>query len=309
MQIVDSLEKTPKTFTHFVVTIGNFDGFHLGHQFLIQNLINTARQQQALSIVLTFSNHPSTILRPDHTTSLLCSTDHKIMLLERAGIDLVILLPFTKELSLLSADQFLQKIQKALLFQTLILGSDAHIGKNREGDRSTVTALAKRLGFTVEYFPDCAKDGNRISSSRIRECIQKGDLNQAEALLGRPYSIFGPVLKGNGRGAPLGFPTANLHVDNLCLPPLGVYAVTLISDGKKYPGVANLGLAPTVRHESSPLLEVHLFDTNTNLYNHTVDVQFHKFIRQEKKFEGLETLRNQIADDVLKAKYLHQKLI
>lgn len=302
MQIAYSLEEITPTTLPNILTIGNFDGLHLGHQAVLNDLLKTAKKKQARSAVLTFSNHPSTILRPAHPTPLLCTSEHKLQLLEDIGIDLVVTLPFTKEFSQQSPTTFLQSVRKYLPFDALILGSDAHIGKNREGDSSTVTALADTLGFEVEYFPDYTKDGQRISSSLIRDYIQKGLLKDAEELLGRPYSICGPVLKGTGRGAPLGFPTANLAVDNLCLPPLGVYVVSLTTERKIFPGVANLGFAPTVRDETAPILEVHLFDQHLDLYGKAVDVRFFDFIRQEKRFTSIEELREQIALDVSSAK-------
>jgi riboflavin kinase/FMN adenylyltransferase len=306
MKIAYSITDIPEINTPIALTIGNFDGVHLGHQAVLQHLAATSEKYQASSVVLTFSNHPSEVLRPAHPTPLLCTIEHKILLLKQAGVDLVILLPFTKEFSEQSADTFLRKIRESLPFQTLILGSDAHIGKNREGDRNTVTTLAEALGFTVEYFPDIKKEGQRISSSLIRENIQKGHLKQVEDLLGRPYSIYSKVLKGSGRGAPLGFPTANLNVRDLCLPPFGVYAVSLWNEGREFPGVANLGLAPTIRQDDTPILEVHLFDQNIDLYDQFVDVRFYDFIREEKYFDRIEDLRTQIALDVQKAKEIHR---
>ncbi len=306
MQIVYSLEDIPKNTSPVVLTIGNYDGLHLGHQAVLAHLVQRAKQTKLRSVVLTFSNHPSTVLRPHHQTHLICSTEHKLKLFEKASIEMVVMLPFTKEFSEQSADQFLKKVSHALPFQTLILGSDAHIGKNREGDQSTVTALADLLGFTVEYFPDRLIQGQRISSNLIRERLHQGNLKQAETLLGRPYSIYSTVLKGDGKGATLGFPTANLYVGGLCLPPLGVYAVSLFEGTKEYPGVANLGVAPTVHEVREPILEVHLFDHSSDLYGKTVEVRFHDFIRAEMRFNDLEELKAQIAQDVLTARKLHQ---
>lgn len=306
MKIAYSLDEIDKDLSPIALTIGNFDGIHLGHRAVLEHLKQTAKKNKIKSAVLTFSNHPSLILRPTHPTPLLCTIEHKIQLLHDIGIDLIILLPFTKEFSEQSAEVFLHHVLETLPFDILILGSDAHIGKNREGDRSMITKLADTLGFHVEYFPDYTQDGQRISSSLIRDYIQKGQLRQAEKLLGRPYSIYGPILKGDGRGAPLGFPTANLSVSNLCLPPLGVYAVSLSYEKKTLAGVANLGFAPTVRQENDPILEVHLFDQHLNLYGKTVDVKFFDFIRQERRFENLEELRKQIAIDIKNVKAIFQ---
>ena len=305
MQIAYSLEEIPTSAKPVVLTIGSYDGLHLGHQAVLEHLVQTARKQNLRSVVLTFSNHPTTVLRPANPIPLICTQVHKLKLFDKASIDMVILLPFTREFSEQSADQFLRKVRHAFHFQTLILGSDAHIGKNREGDQATVTALADQLGFSIEYFPDRLMDGQRISSNLIREAIRQGDLKQVAVLLGRPYSIYSTVLKGNGKGATLGFPTANLDVSGLCLPPLGVYAVALLEGGRKYHGVANLGVAPTMKEINEPVLEVHLFDHSSDLYGRKVEVLFQEFIRQEMRFNGVEELKEQIARDVQTARRMH----
>lgn len=305
MQIAYSLDDVPKQIKPIVLTIGNFDGMHLGHQALLQYLKNIAKKRYACSAVLTFANHPSKVLN-FNPTPLICNIEHKLFLIDQAGIDLTILIPFTKEFSEQTPDQFLKKIQSILPFQILILGSDAHIGKNREGDKKMILALAKAMEFTAEYFPDVEKDGQRISSSLIRDCIRQGNLRQAEALLGRPYGIYGEIVKGSGRGTPIGFPTANIQVEGLCLPPLGVYAVSLFIDHKKLDGVANLGMAPTVRQDFKPILEVHLFNhPHSDMYGKKVDVHFRQYIRQERRFQSIEELKQQIAQDILKAKEIN----
>lgn len=302
MHIAHSLEDLPKYSSPIVLSIGNFDGLHLGHQAVLDHLFNTAKHQHAASAVLTFSNHPSAVLRPTHPTPLLCTVAHKVHLLDKAGIDLTLLLPFTQSFSEQTAEAFLRNIRRVLPFQFLILGSDAHMGKNREGDQETITELSRSLGFQVEYIPDCYQNGQRISSSLIRHHIQRGEFPQATALLGRPYSIYGDVLKGQGKGASLGFPTANLSVENLCLPPLGVYAVRVSVGDKEHPGIANLGFAPTMRQEEAPLLEVHLFEHQETLYEKAIDVRFQRFIRPEKRFHSIEELKQQISLDVKEAK-------
>lgn len=308
MQLFSSLEECDKISEPVVLTIGNFDGLHLGHRALLEFLVKTAKDKLAKTCVLTFSNHPSTVLRPENSTPLLCSTEHKIKLLKETSIDFAIFSPFTKSLSEQSVDFFLEQVKKALDIKMLILGSDAHIGNNRKGNSTVVTALSMNLGFIVEYFSDYLKNGQRVSSSLIRNFIQYGQLKEAELLLGRPYSIYGQVLPGKGRGASLGFPTANICVEGLCLPPFGVYAVTLFSDEKPLKGVANLGLAPTMREGREVILEVYLFDQQMDLYGLFVDVRFHNFIRQEKRFNHIEELKQQIFEDVIIAKQMHKKL-
>lgn len=302
MQVLHSLPSSESKAPPVVLTIGNFDGVHLGHQAVLHRTTQLAKKHQHPSAVITFANHPSTVLRPQHPTPLLCSIEHKLQLLEKAGIDLLILLQFTEAFSKQSAEVFLHNVKHSVPFDHLILGSDAHIGKNREGDREVILLLSKSMGFKVEYLADYQLEGARVSSTLLREAIQKGDLSQVGKLLGRTYSIFSKVIKGHGRGASIGFPTTNLSVEGLCLPPLGVYAVSLWHRGVKHPGVANLGVAPTVRENASPLLEVHLFDKTIDLYDEFVDVHFHQFIRPEKRFASLEELKMQIAKDAAIAK-------
>ena len=243
-------------------------------------------------------------MRPGQPVKLICTAAHKVYLLEQLHIDRLFLLHFTPEFAEQSAEEFLSNLQQILPISSIILGSDAHIGKNRQGNRTTVEALAKHLGFDVEYFPDYLLDGVRVSSSSVRAFIEKGDFAQVEKLLGRPYSIYSTVMRGSGRGSSIGYPTANISVENLCLPPFGVYAATVDHKGRELQGVANLGVAPTVRNTRSPILEVHLFDQNIDLYGQFVNIRLHSYIRPEHRFETLADLKLQIARDVLTAREL-----
>lgn len=308
MLVADSLDSLPHSNKPVVLTIGNFDGVHLGHQALLGHLKETAKENQALAVALTYSNHPSSLFNPSHPTPLLCTIPHKIKLLEEAGLSLVILVPFSSEFAEQSAESFLLKLKKAASLKTLILGTDAHIGKNREGDKSTVAKLAESLGFNVEYFSDYLSHGERISSSRIRNEIAAGKLESAAELLGRPFSIFSNVIRGQGKGTAIGFPTANIGVKDLCLPPLGVYVVSVNHRGTLFKGIANLGIAPTMRNEKVPVLEVHLFDHQHHLYGESVEVIFHKFIRPEKRFDSQHALSAQIAMDIVQARMIHSQL-
>ena len=287
-----------------VLTIGNFDGVHLGHQLILNETIQQAAKIGTASACITFSNHPSTILRPEHPVLALCTHEHKMRLLEACSLDLLYSIPFTKELSGLTAEQFLKKVRECLLFEYLILGQDATLGNERQGSRSVIQELSRQLHFKAIYLADYLLDGERVSSRLIRKEIQNGELLSASKCLGRPYSIYSRVRKGAGRGEALGIHTANLSVEGLCIPPLGVYAVQLIHGVAVYPAVANLGCAPTFEEKSTPLLEVHVWDRKLELYGEFVEVVFRHFIRQEKRFAGSEDLKKQIADDVIKAKIL-----
>lgn len=304
MDILTSLAHFPENPSSYVLTIGNFDGVHLGHKRVLDRLKGVARGNSALTAVLTFSNHPATVISPQSSTALLCTMEHKIRLLERENIDLVLFIPFTKEFAAQSAATFLEAIKKVLPFDKLILGNDATLGKNREGDREAVQAISKDFDFDVEYLPDYSIDGVRISSSKIRENIRHGNFDQAQQMLGRPFSIYSPIIKGAGRGSQIGFPTANVVVNDLCLPPFGVYAVTVKHLSNEYYGVANLGLAPTLRHDHKTIFEVHLFNHSSNLYGEPVEIIFNQYIRPEKRFDSVEQLKEQIGKDVITAKHI-----
>lgn len=301
MKIAFSLPRTPEAGSLLILTIGNFDGVHLGHKAVLSRVKEVAKENKASTAVLTFSNHPSSVLSPNTPVPLLCSLGHKIHLIEKENIDYLFLLPFTREFSELTVDTFLSNVKHSIPFTTLILGSDATLGKNKEGDRERVKLISKSLRFGVEYLPDTSIDGERISSSKIRDLVQQGKLQQAAKFLGRKFSIYGSVIRGTGRGAKIGFPTANIDIKDLCLPPLGVYAVTMTHNGQHYFGVANLGIAPTLRIDSKPVFEVHLFNHTLNLYGESVEVTFDEYIRPEQRFDGIDQLKLQISKDIRSA--------
>ncbi len=235
--------------------------------------------------VFTFSNHPSEVLCAI-SKPLLSTVEHKMGLLQKFGVETIIE-PFTEEFSKQTSEEFLSKFD----FSHLVLGHDAAFGYNREGQREELQRLSKQMGFSLEYIDPVNYQNRAISSSYIREVIQKGDLLTASQLLGRSYSIQGRVIRGAGRG--FIYPTANIDVSGLCLPPLGVYSVQLNDEI----GIANLGVAPTFG-ERNKLLEVHLLDFDGNLYEQIVEVVFLRFIRPERKFPSREALANQIKEDI-----------
>lgn len=299
MKIIRSLNKhIPDS----VVTIGNFDGVHLGHQSVLKKVVDVAKQKNRQSVVVTFENHPSTILKPAFPVPIICSVKHKLKLFEKMGIDYVVLLPFTKDFAQQSADEFLQNLFKITSFSDLILGDDAVIGKNREGDPSTLKTLSSKFGFQVTYLPQVSLDGKRVTSTLIRDLISVGKLEETEKYLGRRYSIFETVTKGLELGRKLKFPTANFDVAHLKLPPLGVYVVQLALEGELHNGVANLGIAPTVRYNNKPVLEVHLFDFDQDIYGKEAEVTFNHYLRPEIRFESVDQLVEQIAKDAQEAR-------
>lgn len=277
------------------LTIGFFDGVHAGHQVVLKNL-------KRPSACLTFTNHPSTLFTPKDPTPLICTTEQRVHLLEQAGIDLLILLDFTRELSEQSAKTFLLNIRKQIPFKHLVLGHDAHIGHKREGTVEVISNIAKNEGFHLEYVDPILYNDKPISSTEIRNAIKQGNLDLTKTLLGRPLSYLGPVIEGPHIGREVGYPTANMPLPNLVLPPFGVYAITLTLEEKTYTGVANIGVAPTLHEHRGPMLEVYLFNFNQPIYGRHIEVTLHHFIRPEKKFPSKEALKTQIASDILTAK-------
>lgn len=304
MRIITSLTDKIPDLKPAILTVGNFDGIHLGHRAVLERLGILAKNQNGHSVVLTFSNHPSEVLRPGEKVLRLCTPKHKLRLLEELGIDAVILLVFSKEFSEQTAELFLKKLHDAIQFQHLVLGHDAVMGKDRQGNPQKIRDLAKKNHFQVEYISPVEIEGIPVSSSLIRQFVQKGEFASAEKMLGRKFSIYSTVETGGGKGKSIGFPTANIETEGLCLPPMGVYAVKVRYAGRELSGVANLGYAPTVRHDHKAILEVHLFEHDADIYGEEVEVIFYHFIREEKKFPNLEHLKHQIEHDIKTAKTL-----
>ena len=300
--------RVEKSFTHCpdltgpcILTIGTFDGLHLGHRAVLQSMFEKS-ERQLPTVVVTFSNHPSEVVRPDKVTPLLISSAHKVHLLQEAGVDLVFLLPFTKSLSQLSAAEFMQQITGCIPVSHLVLGHDARVGFERQGDVEVLRSLGNQLGFTVSQLTPLKMRGITVSSTRIRKHLVAAELDEAAVLLGRQPSVFGIAQPGQGVGRTIGFPTLNLDITGLCTPPHGVYAVRVCGAGKTWQGVANLGLAPTVRADSRVVLESHLFGYNGGLEQSEVTVYLRAFLRSELKFASLAHLREQIAKDIILAK-------
>lgn len=297
MTIIEKLEDFRSSNSSIVLTIGNFDGVHRGHCAVLKRAQALAGQQGEV-IVLTFRNHPSEVLRPETPTPLLCTIPHKLRLLQQFGIRTIVLLPFTRYLAQHSAHSFIENVRQYIPFSHLVLGHDATLGRDRQGNQIMMQELGMEWGFKVHYLEEYRYEAKPVSSTRIRTILQQGDFLQVEELLDRPYSIYGIVSSGGGKGKQLGFPTANLDVSGLCLPPFGVYAVEAIYQSRHLQGIANLGIAPTIRENVKPILEVHLFDADQDWLNHDLEITFKHFIRPEQKFDTIEELRQQIHKDI-----------
>ena len=298
--------KIIRNITHFKsdlqpvsLTIGSFDGVHYGHQFLLNQVTALAKKNNGESIVVTFENHPKAILAKNHHS--ISTLSHKLYLLEEFGVDNVVLFQFDEEFKEQSSENFLKRLHESIPFSNLILGHDSKFGKDRQGTEEINNATAKALGFNIDYLEPLKLNQQVISSTLIRSFIQNGDLKSVEKLLGRKYSIQNHVIRGTSQGQALGFPTANLNVSELALPPLGVYAVLAQFDNRFEKAVANLGYAPTMRQDKVPVLEIHLLDTKQDLYGKDLNVIFYDYIRPEKRFANIQELQAQIALDVDRA--------
>jgi riboflavin kinase/FMN adenylyltransferase len=285
-----------------VVAIGNFDGFHLGHQQLIKTLKARSRELSLKSTVVTFEPHPQTYFQPDIRLNRLSSVREKLELFRDYGVERVIALRFNEQLASLSADDFVRKyLVESLSASHVVVGYDFGFGEGRSGTAESLQALGDTYGFGVSRVAAVSIDGEKIGSSRVREALQIGDLALAARLLGRPYAISGRVLYGDQRGRTWGFPTANLLVERHNPPLRGVFAVEVegVAEGL-LPGVANLGFRPTVGGDRL-LLEVHLINFSGIFYGDRVRVIFRKRIRAETKFDSFDALKEQIRKDTLAA--------
>jgi len=286
-----------------VVAVGVFDGVHLGHQRLLHQLLEMASGLQGLPTVVTFANHPESLLR-GAAPPLLVSVPHRLRLLRRAGVQRLVLLRFEPRLMHLTAREFAARVlQKALRARGLLLGYDSALGKDREGTPQRFRELGGEFGFEVRTGMPFEVDGRPVSSTLIRAAIGSGDLAQANRLLGRWPGALGQVVRGDARGRTLGFPTANVLPQAAVLPPPGVYAVEALLDGNVHLAVANLGRRPTFGgHGEAPVLEVHLLDFDGDLYGRELELCFRQFLRPELRFADAGALAAQIAADVARAR-------
>lgn len=286
-----------------VATIGNFDGVHRGHRAVLEQLDTHAQRLQLPATVITFEPTPQEFFTPDSAPARLCRLREKLVAFKRLGVKQVLCLKFDQQLAALEAEAFIRNILvEALGIRYLVVGDDFQFGKLRRGDFAMLEAAGKRQGFPVENTRTFIDEDERVSSTRIREALGKGELETAERLLGRPYSIHGRVAPGDQRGRTIGFPTANIRLHRQRTPLSGVFAVTVdCLEAHVLPAVANLGSRPTVGG-TEPVLEVHIFDFNRDIYDAHVEVNFVSKLREEKKFDSFEALKQQIQLDAMAAR-------
>lgn len=286
-----------------VLTIGNFDGLHVGHRTLISQLTETAKKLKIQSVVLTFDPHPSRILRPQNPASQLFTQEDLQEQLKIMGVDYLVVEPFTRDFSLLSAEQFLGEFIVPLLKpQKIIVGHDFALGRERSGSLEVLSGLAQKMKFQLLKMAPVFFDEKIISSSLIRQIIRRGDVVSANKMLGRPYYLAGEVVHGDGRGGKLGFPTANLELTSEVVPALGVYITRAIFGQRTYPSVTNVGHRPTFYGEQKLSVETHVLTGSPDLYNQNLRLELLTGLRSELKFQSTHELISQITQDVADAK-------
>lgn len=285
-----------------VLTLGVFDGLHLGHQLIMRTVVERAAAVTAVPTVITFDPHPRAVLHPESSPPLLQTLDQKVEGFGVMGIQQTIVVPFTREFSQVAAEDFLRDVvHERLQAKEVYLGKGFAFGHNREGNIELLRKISCTLGFVADEVPVVSLRGRRVSSSRIRELLLQGKVNLARRMLGRPYGVEGRVVRGKERGHVLGFPTANLHPQNRVIPARGVYVTGTLIDGQWRRSVTNVGVRPTFESDTEPSVETFVIDWSGDLYGDVVRVRFLHRLRDERRFNSLEELRAQIQRDVQRA--------
>jgi riboflavin kinase/FMN adenylyltransferase len=304
VDVIRHISSHPRRFVAPVLTLGNFDGVHRGHQVILARLVAEARRLAGEAVAMTFHPHPVAVLRPERAPAALTALRDKLLLVAASGVDVCVLQRFTRPFAALSAQEFVERfVVGRLRAVKLIVGHSVSFGHERRGNAGTLADLGQRLGFAVEVVGPVRVETHEVSSSIIRRAIAAGDMRLAAALLGRPHRLTGRVVAGKRRGAALGFPTANVRVPDGMHPPEGVYAVRMEIDGRERPAVANLGRNPTFG-ENARTLEVHVFDFQGDLYGRRLRVSFVERLRGEIAFSSVEALVAQIRRDAEHARAL-----
>ncbi len=285
-----------------VLTIGVFDGVHMGHKHLISKLLEAAYAKLCLPVVITFQQHPEDLLTSAPKLPFLTDIETRTILIRNEGIDIVIPLTFSKELANLGARRFIGLLQKHLKMRGMVIGSDFALGKGREGDTETLRELGRELNFDVTVVPPLTIGGEVVSSTAIRKALADGDMEKYRRFTGRPFNLHGKVVTGAGRGEGLGFPTANLDVNmGQAVPPDGVYAGLAHINGKTFQSMTNVGICPTF-DDNQRTIEAYLVDYSGDLYGRELTVDFIAKLRDEKKFDNEDDLKAQIAEDIKRGK-------
>lgn len=289
-----------------VVTIGNFDGVHMGHRKIIETLLQKSREHSGEPFVITFRNHPRTVIHPGSVCRMITTVEEKQQALAALGVKNIIMLEFTREVADLTAEQFYHELLIGRLgAREIVIGYDHAFGKNREGNIDYLKGLAARTGILITQVPVEAVNGNAVSSTLLRQELDNGNMEKVEQLLGRKYSISGTVIRGDGRGRGLGFPTANVKPfsPDKIVPAGGVYAVSVTVRGREYGGMLNIGFNPTF-NGTARSIEVNIFNFSEEIYDEPVTLNFFSKIRDERKFESADALVRQIESDRAQAEII-----
>lgn len=307
MDVIHGSEEIPARLQRAVVTIGNFDGIHLGHRFIFCRLVEEARREGSPAVAISFEPHPKRILHPERRPFyLITSLEEKIRLLAELEIDALLLIPFSLDYARTTAETFVREILwDRLRIRKILIGHDYTFGRGREGNEVFLTEAGRRMGFAVDVMNAFCIGDTVISSTKIREALLAGKVGFAAKLLGRPYNLSGRVVSGNHRGGDLGFPTANIEPDKELVPARGVYAVRCLLEGKRHDGVLNIGFNPTFA-DGKLSIELHIFHFQQNIYGRILDVHFIERIRDEVRFASPEDLIAQIGRDIVRAQEILQ---
>ena len=285
-----------------VLTLGVFDGLHLGHQKIMRTVVERANAAGAHATAITFDPHPRAVLHPESAPPLLQTLDQRLANFEVLGIEQAIVIPFTKDFAANPAEDFLRDIvHDRLHAREVYLGKGFAFGRERGGNIDLLRKMSSELGFVADEVGEVRLRGNRISSSKIRKLLAEGRVNLARRMLGRPYGVEGVIIRGNRRGHTIGFPTANLKPHNRVIPRYGVYATATLLDGKWRRSITNIGVRPTFENEAEPSIETYIFDYSGDLYGDVLRVRFLHRIRDERKFSGIDELKAQIEKDTRRA--------
>ncbi|MFK7909910.1 MAG: bifunctional riboflavin kinase/FAD synthetase [Akkermansiaceae bacterium] len=302
VKIVNQLEGLTEIKQPLHLALGVFDGVHIGHQAVIESAVTAANSDGGIAGVLTFDPHPIRVLAPQVAPQrILASLNHKQELLANLGVEILVVIPFTREFAEVEADDFLNTLRgNTNDLRSLSMGADWQFGKDRRGNTGMLHEFGEKNSIDISAVPAVMLEGERVSSTRIRQAIRDGNLESAESMLGRPYTVLGTVIEGQKLGRSLGFPTANLKVHNEQLPCDGVWAVRCeLDDDSIHCGAGNLGVRPTIEGaDPKRMLEIHLIDFAENIYGREVEVTFLELVRSEKKFDSLDALKAQIGEDV-----------
>ena len=306
MEILRSIAELESLRGPLFLAIGVFDGVHLGHQAVISAATSHARAADGTPVVMTFDPHPLKVLRPQHAPHLLTATQHKIALIRDMSVEHLLVINFDRKFAATSPEEFVEElVMHSRPLREICVGHEWSFGKDRRGNLDLLKRLGVQLDFSVVGVPPVLVNGEVVSSTAIRQAVEKGDLAKAAEMLGREYTILGTVTHGDNLGKKIGFPTANLSAHSEQFPPNGVYFAEARVNGVLYYGVINLGYRPTVSSgKSERVLEIHMLDFDRDIYGEDVEVRFMRHLRPERKFESLESLAQQIELDVRRAREL-----